>query len=279
MATTWPVSARWNEGARGYREAQREQERSRAPMVVYFFTDWCPHCREFERELLYHWEVERHLRNRVVKVRVNPENGPEDHALAGRFGVTGFPSFYLTAPGVSPRKLSRSGAEQNLASPREFIETIERAASRMAKDRIHEGWSLRSRGDLEGSLAAFELALAIGPKNPEAYYQRAFAHLDAGSLEAAFEDFGAALALNPEQVDVFAHAGHALTQRQRWDESVACWTKAIEAKPSDAPAHIGRARAHDGRGDRVRAREDLATACRLGDRRSCSIADQLDTPG
>jgi len=271
---SWPVSATWNEGARGYELAQRELDQWKAPMVVYFFTDWCHYCREFESELLHHGEVERYLRSRVVKVRVNPEDSPEDGALARSFGVEGYPSFFLTASGASPSKLSRQTSSRALKSPREFIDTIEKAAQRIAEERIREAWSLRRRGDIEGSLEAFERALALSPKNPEAYYQRAFSHLEAGSLEEAFEDLNAALALGSDRVDVYARAARALTEHERWDESVACWTKAIEANPEDALARKERARAHDSRGDRVRAIEDLADACRLGDQWSCAIVSQ-----
>jgi len=61
------------------------------------------------------------------------------------------------------------------------------------------------------------------------------------------------------------------------EEAVACRSQALEAQPDDSRAFIGRAPAHDSRGDRRRALEDLTEACRLGDPRGCSIADQLDT--
>jgi thioredoxin-like negative regulator of GroEL len=275
LTTSWPVSSSWHDGARGYQLGLGEQERSKAPMVVYFFTDWCPYCREFERELLYHWELERYLRSRAIKVRINPEKGAEEQAVARAFGLSGYPSFFLATGAAPARRLSHRQSGGNLKSPREFIETVEDAVARVARQMIHDGWDLRSRGDLVGSLAAFEQALAISPEDPEAYYQRALSFLEEGDLDRAFEDFNAALRLQPDQVDAYEHAGQALADHRRWDESVACWTRAVDAKPQDTRARIGRARAHDGRGDRARALEDLAEACRLGDLRGCAIAEQL----
>jgi thiol:disulfide interchange protein len=120
-----PVSAPWHEGASGYERAWQEWKESRAPAIIYFYTDWCRYCREFERELLSSTEVEQYLQS-VVKVRINPENGSKDREVANMFGVTGYPSIFMIPSGASkPIRLSRHkkvGNEAVLMSPTEFVQ-------------------------------------------------------------------------------------------------------------------------------------------------------------
>ncbi|HVT58655.1 MAG TPA: thioredoxin family protein [Thermoanaerobaculia bacterium] len=95
----------WYEGAQGYREAMAEAEENHKPIAVYFRTDWCPYCRRMDEQLLRTAQVTEYLRF-VVKVRVNPESGPVEKALAGHYGVSGYPSFFIQAtPGFRAPRL------------------------------------------------------------------------------------------------------------------------------------------------------------------------------
>jgi thiol-disulfide isomerase/thioredoxin len=62
--------------------------------VVYFYADWCSYCRTLDNQYLPSAPVQEYLRA-VVKVRINPEQGVAERALATRFGVTGYPSFFV----------------------------------------------------------------------------------------------------------------------------------------------------------------------------------------
>jgi glutaredoxin len=93
------LSSTWYEDATGYEEALRQQNVLHAPMLVYFRTDWCPHCRAFDR-LLEDPKVRSQI-SPYVKVRLNPEHGKaEKEIFEGRFGAMGFPALF-------PKKLDR----------------------------------------------------------------------------------------------------------------------------------------------------------------------------
>lgn len=120
---------RWLYGSTGYARALELQRELKVPLVVYFYADWCGYCRALDSQYLPAAPVQQYLRG-VVKVRINPEDGPAEEEIASRYGVTGYPSFFilrnLSAP---PRKVSpfrRSGA--NL-TPAEFATVCEQAAS------------------------------------------------------------------------------------------------------------------------------------------------------
>lgn len=84
----------WYQGARGLEQAMAEAEKTGVPVAVYFYTDWCPYCRNFQSYLLDATAVDAYFEG-MAKVRINPEKGAEAAALARKYGIHGYPSFYL----------------------------------------------------------------------------------------------------------------------------------------------------------------------------------------
>lgn len=76
--------------------------RTRKPVMINFFTDWCLYCKKLDRETLQDSEVVKILENNFIAIRLNAENGRArlsyrgesfSHAEFSRhFGVTAFPS-------------------------------------------------------------------------------------------------------------------------------------------------------------------------------------------
>jgi len=95
-ATTLPNAnwEGWLYGASGYARAVELQRELNVPLVVYFYADWCPYCRTLDNQYLPSAPVQDYLQG-VVKVRINPEHGPAERALAKRYGVSGYPSFLV----------------------------------------------------------------------------------------------------------------------------------------------------------------------------------------
>ncbi len=117
----------WYEGANGFERGIEEAQQEGKALAVYFYTDWCPYCRELERDLLSRAKVEDFLKY-LVKIRVNPESGRRERLLANEYGVHGYPSFFIqSAPGATPRKIRRTDRD-GLKSPEDFVATLERAA-------------------------------------------------------------------------------------------------------------------------------------------------------
>lgn len=107
-----PRLERWLYGAAGYTRAIELQRELNVPLVVYFYTDWCPYCRALDNDYLPTTPVKDYLRG-VVKVRINPEQGQAERALAQRYGVRGYPSFFISresaVPPVNVQPFRRSG--------------------------------------------------------------------------------------------------------------------------------------------------------------------------
>jgi thiol-disulfide isomerase/thioredoxin len=93
-SATLALDEGWLFGVAGYARAVEAQRQLKIPLVVYFYTDWCPYCRTLDSEYLPSAPVQDYLRG-VVKVRINPEHGPAEREVANRYGVSGYPSFFV----------------------------------------------------------------------------------------------------------------------------------------------------------------------------------------
>ena len=125
----------WLEGASGYNRAIQLQRELKVPLIVYFYTDWCPYCHELDNEYFTNPMVQEYLRG-VVKVRINPENGPAEREIGNRYDVTGYPRFYvIRSPSSAPRNLQpfrRSG----YLTPEQFAMACQQAAPVSPENRV-----------------------------------------------------------------------------------------------------------------------------------------------
>jgi len=97
---------RWLNGAPGYERAIQLQKELGIPLIVYFFADWCPYCRDLDSQYFPAGPVQQYLKG-VVKVRINPEWGRPERELSKQYGVTGYPSFFVI------RKISSAPIQVN----------------------------------------------------------------------------------------------------------------------------------------------------------------------
>ena len=125
----------WLQGAEGLFGAieSLQGERKGAPMVVYFYTDWCGYCRQFERELLGTVPVRQYFQD-VLAVRINPEAGSREREIAKYYGVNGYPAFFVhSGRSRTLSRVERMRVEQGqprLMTPDEFIAAVRAAGDR-----------------------------------------------------------------------------------------------------------------------------------------------------
>jgi len=126
------ASISWYEGAKEYVRAQDEHRSMQAPLLIYFHTDWCPYCKKLDRDIFPSDEVSQFMRS-VVKVRINPEAGPDERVLADQFGVRGYPSvFIIPINSDAPTKIypfKRFGETFVAVKPSEFVRACREAST------------------------------------------------------------------------------------------------------------------------------------------------------
>ena len=123
----------WYTGADGMVEAMKVRNVERQTMFLYFYTDWCPYCRQFERELLSESEVDQYM-DSILAVRVNPEAGEVEREIAMRYGVRGYPAIYLhsgSSDVVSMvERMRLVDGQPQLKEAAAFVEHLKKAAAR-----------------------------------------------------------------------------------------------------------------------------------------------------
>ena len=121
----------WYSGSGEYVTAMHEHRSMQTPLLVYFYTDWCPYCKKLDQEIFPSNEVVQFMRS-VNKVRINPEAGPDERALADQFGVRGYPSvFILPSNSDAPIKIypfTKVGETFVAVTPSEFLSDCEQAS-------------------------------------------------------------------------------------------------------------------------------------------------------
>jgi len=123
----------WLDGHDGMREAMRLYEKESRPIFVYFYTDWCPYCRQFESELLSEDYVQQYLGG-VIKVRINPEKGPGELMISRHYGVQGYPSLFMHSSRSKVMsaisRLAIEDGQPRLLEAEEFVDVLREAAER-----------------------------------------------------------------------------------------------------------------------------------------------------
>ena len=123
----------WMEGADGLVDALEKVKGSPSPLVMYFYTDWCGYCRQFEAELLGSDELRSWL-SAGLAVRINPESGDTERQIAGYYGVRGYPGFFVYNPSsgnfLKVQRMTIEGGQPRLMVPSEFIAVLEEAGQR-----------------------------------------------------------------------------------------------------------------------------------------------------
>jgi len=126
------VIASWYEGAVGYELAVEEARYTQKPLMVYFRTDWCGFCRQFEEVLLSSERVQSYF-DELITVTINPETGNDEARLASAYKVESFPAIYMHSADqtrVHPiRRTATTNGRVRLQRPEEFVETLRQAAT------------------------------------------------------------------------------------------------------------------------------------------------------
>ena len=105
-----PASAIAGPAWRSWDAGLREAGTSRRPVLVDVYTDWCGWCKRMDRDVYARADVQDYLARKFVTVKLDAESNDAaryegraytSHALAARFGVTGYPTtMFLSAKGA-----------------------------------------------------------------------------------------------------------------------------------------------------------------------------------
>lgn len=123
-----------------------------------------------------------------------------------------------------------------------------------------EGLGLYLKGDYQGAVTCFDHALANDPPKgilADILYKKGDALYELRRFEEAVICCDKALALRPDDADVWNQKGMALVRLQKWAEGISCFRKAIASDSECIPALLNLGEALLGTGQAQGAREAL----------------------
>jgi len=110
----------------------------------------------------------------------------------------------------------------------------------------NRGVARKAVGDREGALADFEQALAIAPKDPRPWLNRANLHFDAGRYDAALHDYNKSLALDEKNAEGHCSRGATYAAQNKFDLALKDFNRAIELDPMMIDAYGNRSLLYSG---------------------------------
>jgi tetratricopeptide (TPR) repeat protein len=119
-------------------------------------------------------------------------------------------------------------------------------------------------------------AIAVDPKDPTAYFQRANAYYAMGEYEKAIESYDQAIELDQNYANAYANRALVYHDQGKYKKAVADFNKAIALNQNYALAYNNRAITYAALNDYKAATKDARKACELG---VCKYFDILEAGG
>jgi len=123
----------------------------------------------------------------------------------------------------------------------------------------YRGIAWLHKADNDKAIADFTKAIALDPKDADAYKYRGLSwqYIDD---DKAIADYTKAIALNPKDAWAYKNRASAWYNKGDNDKAIADYTKAIEIDPQDDTAWYNRARTYSISGEKDKALSDLKRA-------------------
>jgi len=113
----------WYSNAAGLQVAKNLQNNNGKPIALFFHTETCASCKQLKANVLGQDSIAQYLQNFIV-VKIDPETSASERDLANRFGVLGYPSFFiLKSNSTTAIRIPVSARTQ----PQQFVTLLENA--------------------------------------------------------------------------------------------------------------------------------------------------------
>lgn len=144
---------------------------------------------------------------------------------------------------VEPIHLAQ--AEPEAVVETEPVPTIPDTDRLTAIQRYNAGVDKLTTGDYQGAIAEFTAAIEIDPRDPDAFYNRAYSYHVLGQYEAAYADYGNAIQLNPTFADAYGNRCYAAYLLKNYEQALTDCDQAIILKDNNPDFFINRGNALD----------------------------------
>ena len=102
----------------------------------------------------------------------------------------------------------------------------------LAKLHTNRGVELKRKGDTDGAITDYDIAIELNPNDLFAFNNRANAWRDKGDLDRALADYGAAIALDRDYAAAFINRGLVHERKKAFDLARADYRAALATPPN-----------------------------------------------
>jgi tetratricopeptide (TPR) repeat protein len=135
------------------------------------------------------------------------------------------------APAAADDRMTceRSSGDEALAACGRAIASGQFAGVDLAKLHTNRGVELKRKGDIDGAIKDYDVAIGLDPNDLFAFNNRANAWRDKGDLDRALADYGAAIALDRDYAAAFINRGLVHERMKAFDLARADYKAALAA--------------------------------------------------
>ncbi|WP_339134436.1 MAG: thioredoxin family protein [Candidatus Electrothrix sp. GW3-4] len=91
------TTSKWYTKASSFEKIEEAAQKKNKPYILFFYTDWCGYCKKMNKKYLSNAKIKLILAKHY-RIKINPDNGEEEKALATAKGVNGYPDFRIVHP-------------------------------------------------------------------------------------------------------------------------------------------------------------------------------------
>ena len=88
---------KWYTKASSFEKIEKAAKKKNKPYIFFVYTDWCGYCKKMNKKYLTNPKVQQIL-SKHYRIKINPDNGEKEKALASEKNVQGYPDFRIIHP-------------------------------------------------------------------------------------------------------------------------------------------------------------------------------------
>ena len=136
-------------------------------------------------------------------------------------------------PAVADDRMTceRASGDVAIAACGRAIESGQVTGVDLAKLHTNRGVELKRKGDIDGAIEDYDIAIGLNPNDLFAFNNRANARRDKGDLDRAIADYAAAIALDRDYAAAFINRGLVHERQKAFDLARADYRAALTTPP------------------------------------------------
>jgi thiol:disulfide interchange protein len=91
------TTGKWYTKASSFEKIEKAAQKKNKPYIFFVYTDWCGYCKKMNKKYFSNAKIKQILA-KYYRIKINPDKGEEEKALASEKGVNGYPDFRIVHP-------------------------------------------------------------------------------------------------------------------------------------------------------------------------------------